>query len=66
MCTAIDSAPGYHTDVRPVSLDPVWPEKGTQGKNFLEKWPVAKLSIKKRYATNVFYREEFCYWIKQG
>ncbi len=29
VCTAIDSAPGYHTDMRPVSLDPVWPERGT-------------------------------------
>jgi hypothetical protein len=24
---AIDSAPGHHTDLRPVSLEPVWPEE---------------------------------------
>ncbi len=38
---AIASAPGGHTNLRPVSLEPVWPEGCHQGKNFLksDQWP---------------------------
>jgi hypothetical protein len=43
---AIDLAPGHHTDVRPVLLEPVGPEGVQREKNFYEKWPVAKLSKK--------------------
>ncbi len=39
----IDSAPGHHTDMRPVSLEPARPEGAPLGKTFAEKWPVAKL-----------------------
>jgi hypothetical protein len=49
VCSAIDSAPGYHryhTNMRPVSLNPVWPERWTYEKNFLEKWPVAEIPKK--------------------
>jgi hypothetical protein len=37
--SAIDSAPGHNTNMRLVSLGPVWPEGVTSGKNFLENWP---------------------------
>jgi hypothetical protein len=39
----IGSAPGHHRNMRPVSIEPEWPEVETFGKNFPEKWPVAKL-----------------------
>ncbi len=47
VCTAIDSAPGSATDLRPVSLEPVWPEGVQREKFFHEKWPVAELPKKK-------------------
>ncbi len=56
---AIDSVPGGHTDMRPVSLEPVEPEGVQCEKNFPEKWPVAKLPNKKYYATNAFLWEDF-------
>jgi hypothetical protein len=41
--SAIDSAPGHDTDMRPVSLDSIGPED-VEGENFFsEKWTVAKL-----------------------
>ncbi len=40
---AIDSAPGGHTDMRPVSLEPVWLEEIPMGKRFPEKLLAAKL-----------------------
>jgi hypothetical protein len=43
---AIDSVPGGHVDMRPVSLEPVGPEGVQREKNFPEKWPVAKLPNK--------------------
>ncbi len=52
---AIDSAPGHHTDMRPVSLEPVWPEGVSSEKIFLEKWPVAKLSNKNVMSLMLFY-----------
>jgi hypothetical protein len=39
----IDSAPGGHTDLRPMSLEPVWPGGVQPGKNFIWKWTVAEL-----------------------
>jgi hypothetical protein len=49
MCVwpAIDSAPGGHRDLSPVSLDPVWPEGVPLRKNFHKKWTVAELLKKK-------------------
>jgi hypothetical protein len=44
---AIDLAPGGHTDMRPVSLEPVWPGGVPLGEIFFEKWPVAELPKKK-------------------
>ena len=40
---AIDSAPGGHTDMRPVSLEPVWLEEVPLGEKFPENWWAAKL-----------------------
>ncbi len=40
---SIGSAPGHDRVLRPVSLEPLWPKVETFEKNFLEKWPVAKL-----------------------
>jgi hypothetical protein len=57
VCSAIDSAPVYQADMRPVSWDPVWPERGTYGKIFSKKWPVAEIS-KENYATNGFPMEK--------
>ncbi len=41
---AIDSAPGHHTDTRPVSLEPVGLESVQREKFLPSKWPLAKLS----------------------
>jgi hypothetical protein len=41
--TFIGSAPGPDTDIRPVSLEPAWPEGGPLGNYFPENWPGAKL-----------------------
>ncbi len=41
--TFIGSAPGPDTDIRPVSLEPAWPEGGPLENKFSEKWPIAKL-----------------------
>ncbi len=43
----IDSASGGHTGLRSVSLEPVGQGGEHRIKEFFEKWPVAKLSIKK-------------------
>jgi hypothetical protein len=59
---AIDSAPGGHTDMRPVSLKPEWPGEGTQGKKFCERWPVAKWP-QKHYAINAFLMAKFLLYI---
>jgi hypothetical protein len=52
---SIDSAPGLDTDLRPVSLEPAWPEPALLGKNFPEKWPVAKLPKKNYMPLMLFY-----------
>jgi hypothetical protein len=44
--TATDSAPGGHTDMRLVSLEPVGPERGTESENLLKKWTDVKLPKK--------------------
>ncbi len=41
--TLTGSAPGHDRTLRPVSLEPAWPEVETFEKNFPEKWPVTKL-----------------------
>jgi hypothetical protein len=51
----IDSAPGCDTDLRLVSLEPAWPEPAILGKNFSEKWPMAKLSKKNFMPLMLFY-----------
>jgi hypothetical protein len=51
----IDSAPGGHTDLRSVSLEPVGQGGGHRIKNFFEKWPVAKLLIKIDTPPMLFY-----------
>ncbi len=51
----IDSAPGGHTDLRPVSVEPVWHGGGHRLKFSLEKWPVAELLIKKASLPMLFY-----------
>ncbi len=40
---AIDSAPGGHTDMRPLSLEPLSLKEVPSGEKFPEKWSVAKL-----------------------
>jgi hypothetical protein len=52
---AIDSAPGGHTDMRPVSLEPVWPGEVPSGEIFFKKWPVAELPKKKVKPLMLFY-----------
>ncbi len=52
---SIGSAPGRETDLRPVSLEPAWPEPAILGKNFPEKWPVAKSRGKKLTTVMLFY-----------
>ncbi len=39
----VGSAPGHDKNMRPVSIEPEWPEVETFEKNFPEKWSVAKL-----------------------
>jgi hypothetical protein len=39
----IDLVPQHDRNMRPVSIEPEWPEVETFEKNFPEKWPVAKL-----------------------
>ncbi len=51
----IDSAPEHHTDLRPVSLEPVWHGGRQRLKKFFEKWPVAKLPLKKAAPSMLFY-----------
>ncbi len=51
--TAYRLSPGYDRDLRPVSLEPVRLKVGSRGKNFPEKWSVAKLP--KMCATYVLY-----------
>ena len=55
VCTAIDSAPGRATVLRPVSLEAVWPEGVQRKKFFPEKWPVAELPKKKVLPLMLFY-----------
>ncbi len=59
MCVwpVIDSAPGGHTDMRPVSLKLVWPGGMPSGEIFFEKWPVAELPKKKFTSLMLFYGE---------
>jgi hypothetical protein len=52
---SIGSAPGRDTDLIPVSLEPVWPEPAILGKNFPEKWPVAKLPKKNFMPLMLYY-----------
>jgi hypothetical protein len=52
---SIDSAPGRDTDLKPVPLEPAWPEPAILGKNFPEKWPVAKLPKKNVMLLMLFY-----------
>jgi hypothetical protein len=56
---AIGSAPGHQRDLRPVSLEPVWPEVETFEKNFAEKWPVDKLSKWNVKPLMLFYGKSF-------
>jgi uncharacterized protein YbdZ (MbtH family) len=44
---AIVSASEHHTDMRPVTLGPVWFEGWPLAIHFPEKWPVTELSEKK-------------------
>jgi hypothetical protein len=41
LCTATDSASGYHTNMRPVSLNLVWSERGHRTKivSKSDQWP---------------------------
>ncbi len=55
---AIDSAPGYDTDMRPGS---VGPEGVQREKTFPEKWPVAKLSNKNVMPLMLVYGKYFIY-----
>ncbi len=57
MCVwhSIGSAPGHDTDLRPVSLEPAWPEPANLRKKFPEKWPVAKSRGKKFTTVMLFY-----------
>ncbi len=55
VCTAIDSTPRSATVLRPVSLEPVWPEGVQREKIFPEKWPVAELPKKKVLPLMLFY-----------
>jgi hypothetical protein len=58
---AIDSVPGGHTDIRPVSLEPVGPEGVQREKIFPEKWPVVKLPNKYLMPLLLFYGKIFSY-----
>jgi hypothetical protein len=55
VCTAIDSAPGSATILRPISLEPVWTEGVQREKKFPEKWPVAELPKLKVLPLMLFY-----------
>ncbi len=52
---AVDSAPRGHTDLRPVSLESIWPEGLQDGQIFFEKLPVAELLKKKFTLPMLFY-----------
>ncbi len=58
MCVIVlpfrDSSTGHHTDMRPVSLEPVGHGGGHRIKKIFEKWPVAKLPIKKVRPSKLF------------
>jgi hypothetical protein len=42
--TFIVSIPEHDTDLRPISLEPEWPQEKTFENNFPEKWAVRKMS----------------------
>jgi hypothetical protein len=60
---SIGSAPGRDTDLRPVSLEPAWPEPAILGKNFPEKWPVAKSRGKKFTTVMLFYGKNLAHFV---
>jgi hypothetical protein len=60
---SIGSAPGRDTDLRPVSLEPAWPEPAILGKNFPEKWPVAKSRGKKFTTVMLFYGKNLAHFL---
>jgi hypothetical protein len=43
----IGSAPGGHTDIRPVSLEAVWPEWVPSVEISFKKWTLAELAKRK-------------------
>jgi len=51
VCPLIDSAPGHHTDMRSVSLEPVGPEVCKVEKNFPKS---GRITQQKCFATNAF------------
>jgi hypothetical protein len=55
----VDSALEHHTDLRPVSIEPVGHWGGHRLKSFFEKWPVAKLPLKKCAPPMLFYGKCF-------
>jgi hypothetical protein len=52
---SIGSAPGRDADLRPVSLEPASSEPNILGKDFPEKWPLAKLPKKNVMQLMLFY-----------
>ncbi len=55
----IGSAPGHHTNLRPVLLEPSGPEPAILKKNFASKWPVAKLQNNNFMPLMLFYGQIF-------
>jgi hypothetical protein len=53
VCTAIDSTPGSDTVLRPISLEPVWPEV-CDVKKFSKKVTSGQIVEEKCYVTNAF------------
>ncbi len=57
----IGSAPGHDRNMRPVSIEPLWPEVETFEKKIPSKWPMAKLPSVKCFTLNAFLWEKLLY-----
>ncbi len=56
---AIDSVPGGHTDMRPVSSESIEPEGVQSEKKIFRKVTSGQITEQKCYATNAFLWEKF-------
>ncbi len=57
------STPSHDRNSRPVSLEPVWPEKCPSKNNFPKNWPMAKLPMEKNKPLMLFYEKNLAQFV---